>query len=135
MAGAVPAPGRRHGRWGWGLSGVVIWCPGVVVEGVSYSKPRDRARAATICFPGTGVVGHHLIVLLKHLFAFAGGASYMKLRILLSEVWSLRETGEFQPRSGVRFIAWGVSPRKGWMFNTGEPGTGDRPVCLSPLRG
>ena len=40
-----------------------------------------------------------------------------------------------QPRSGDRFIAWGVSPRREWMFNTGKPGTGDRPVCLSPLRG
>ena len=141
MGGTAPAPGRRHGRWGLGLSGVVVWCVarlshqlsaaagdaphpgvfsrlgvldvqsntsprpsgrkphwarhlaalatkareisglGVVVEGGSCSEPRDRLRVATIRFPGTGVVEHHLIFLPTHLFAFAGGASYREIRI------------------------------------------------------
>ena len=91
---------------------MVIWCPGVVVEGGSCSKTRDRPKVRTICFPGTGVVGHHLIVLLINLFAFARGASYIDIRLPRSEVWSRHEIGEFQPRSGDRFIAWGVSPRR-----------------------
>ena len=86
MEGAVSAPGRRHGRWGWGLSGVEPGVFGAIVEGGSCSEPRDRLRVMTICFPGTGVVEHHRIVLPTHLFAFTVGASYMGLRIRWSGV-------------------------------------------------
>ncbi len=86
VEGTAPAPGRRHGLWGWGFSGAKPGVFGVVVEGGSCSKPRDRLEIPTICFPGTGVVEHHQIVLLTHLFAFAGGASYIDIRIPLSWV-------------------------------------------------
>ena len=135
MGGTVPAPGRRYGLWGWGLE-VVIWCPGVVVEGGSCSKPRDRVRATTICFPGTGVVEHHLIVLLINLFAFARGVSYREVRIPPSEVWSSRETGELHPRSGDRFTAWGVSHRNRTGSHSVKPRSGDRLIAwgVSPRK-
>jgi len=63
------------------LSGVVVWCPGVVVEGGSCSES-VIVGVTTICFPGTGFVEHHLIFLLAILFAFARGVSYMEVRIL-----------------------------------------------------
>jgi len=135
MGGTVPAPGRRHGRWGRGL-GVVVWCPGVVVEGGSCSEPRDRLRLATICFPGTGVVEHHLIVLLAILFAFTGGASYMEVRIPPPEVWSSRENGELHPRSDDRFTAWGVSHRNRTGSHSVKPRSGDRLIAwgVSPRK-
>ena len=97
---SVPSPFRRCGGDRHGartpsrlLGGGVIRGLSGVVEGGSCSKPRDRLGIQTICFPGTGVGEHHQIVLPTHLFAFAGGASYMVVRIPQLRVWSCRETG------------------------------------------
>ena len=51
-------------------------------------------------------------------------------------VWSRHEIGDFQPRSGDRFIAWGVSPRNRTGSHSVKPRSGDRFIAwgVSPRR-